>query len=173
MFPLLQGRAWSIQFEDATKLDNFIGNLLTLRLKTMSKSWTFFIQNKGQSEVILNQNMTIQIKVENNSEMLDIQMNSKDVPWHHCLVGLKDDSKMVLVSTNFENVKDIIKNEDFNPETGISIQLKGIKISNHTAEPKKDVEKYISKVGKAVMPISKPEETKDLSAIENQPNGKG
>ena len=140
----------------------------------MSKSWTFFIQNKGQSEVILNQNMTIQIKVENNSEILGIQINSKDISWHQCLVGLKDDSKMILVSSNFENVKDIIKNEDFNPDTGIRIHLKGIVKSNHIIEPKKDVEKYISKVGKAVMPISKPEKTKDdLLTNENPPNSKG
>ena len=87
---------------------------------------------------------------------------------------LKNKYSTQLNQDNSENFKDITKSEDFNSETEIKIQLKGIVKKDDIVEPKKDVEKYINKVGKAVMPISKPEETKEeISVKKTPPNDNG
>ena len=105
-FYYFQGRAWSIQFEDANQLDTFLQHLLHLRLKILNKEWTFFVQNKGQSEVTIQENIKIKIELENN-ESTDILIQPNDNNWHQCLIGLKEDAKIMLLADDPEILDDI------------------------------------------------------------------
>ena len=105
-FYYFQGRAWSIQFEDANQLDTFLQHLLHLRLKILNKEWTFFVQNKGQSEVTIQENIKIKIELENN-ESTDILIQPNDKNWHQCLIGLKEDAKIMLLADGPEILDDI------------------------------------------------------------------
>ena len=105
-FYYFQGRAWSIQFEDANQLDTFLQHLLHLRLKILNKEWTFFVQNKGQSEVTIQENIKIKIELENNKST-NILIQPKDNNWHQCLIGLKEDAKIILLADDPEILDDI------------------------------------------------------------------
>ena len=105
-FYYFQGRAWSIQFEDANQLDTFLQHILHLRLKILNKEWTFFVQNKGQSEVTIQENAKIKIELENN-ESTDILIQPNVNNWHQCLIGLKEDAKIMLLTDNPKILDDI------------------------------------------------------------------
>ena len=165
-----QGRAWSIQFEDSNQLDTFLENLLNLRLDILKKNCTSFLQNKGKSEVTLNADSNVQIKVENSKNMT-ILLQPNKIEWHQILVGLKEDAEIMLFCKNSETFKDILQSEDSEAKT-LKLQLKGIVNEEQVPEPKKDMEKYINKVGRAVIPTQQ-ENTKDQSdAMESKNLGK-
>ena len=44
-------------------------HLLHLRLKILNKNWTFFVKNKGQSEVTIQEDIRIRIELENNESI--------------------------------------------------------------------------------------------------------
>ena len=105
-FYYFQGRAWSIQFEDSNQLDTFLQHLLNLRQNILNKNCTFFVQNKGQSEVTIQENIKIKIELENN-ESTDILIQPNEENWHQCLVGLKEDAKIMLLVDDPDILKDI------------------------------------------------------------------
>lgn len=81
-------------------------HLLNLRQNILNKNCTFFVQNKGQSEVTIQENIKIKIELENN-ESTDILIQPNEENWHQCLVGLKEDAKIMLLVDDPDILKDI------------------------------------------------------------------
>ena len=126
----------------------------------MDKDWTYFVQNKGQSEVKISKDTQVKIDVNNNGSF-DVLINPNEFIWHQCLIGQKEDCKILIFAKSVETVRDIMKlDDDTNSETILRLQLKGV-VKNEPIEPKRHVGKYIDKVGKSVMPIKHEGTTKE------------
>ena len=162
----------------------FLYEMLSKRLPWLSKSWLIFPLSKSTSSPnTISEGFFVTLKIEN--EEVEIQIDCQQ-DWHRAIIGYHEGSSFLIYGDN-KSMKDL----PCVTETMSFIKATVLKVTQEKltqnpalypspppsgmtkAEEGKNTQKYLTKVGKAVMPMSTQKERKvenevpDEKSVEN------
>ena len=106
----LQGRAWSLRFDDTNSLLECLRSLLTCRLTVLKTSYVKFPLNKGSSnqpKIERSSDVNAELDVVNEkSSGVFVKIDPEQNSWHEYLLGLTEGSTILIYgeTKTFQNV---------------------------------------------------------------------
>ena len=156
----------------------FLREMLSKRLPWLSKSWLIFPLSKSTSPNTISKSFFVTLKIENDE--VEIQIDCQQ-DWHQAIIGYHEGSSFLIYGDN-KSLKDLsCVTEDMSFMKATILKVTQEKLTQNPAlypspppsgmtkaEEGKNTQKYLTKVGKAVIPMSTQKERKVESEVPDE-----